>query len=57
MLYLYEWAFSIPCYFIAPYVAKQMRLEVDFENEARNSEKTAKALAAEPTLRDKVFVP
>jgi len=57
MLYLYEWAFSIPCYFIAPYVAKQMRLEVDFINEAHNSENTAKALAAEPTLRDKVFVP
>jgi hypothetical protein len=34
-----------------------MRLEVDFINEAHNSENTAKALAAEPTLRDKVFVP
>lgn len=57
MLYLYEWAFNIPCYFMAPYVAKQIRLETDFINEAKNSERTAEALAEEPSLRDKVLVP
>ena len=57
MLYIYEWAFDIPCYFIAPYVAKQIRRETDFENEARNSERTAEFLAKEPNLRDRVFVP
>lgn len=57
MLYLYEWSFNIPCYFMAPYVAKQIRLETDFINEAQNSERTAEYLANEPALRDKVFVP
>ena len=57
MLYFYEWAFSIPCYFIAPYVAQQIRHETDFVNEARNSERTAAYLAHEPSLRDKVYVP
>lgn len=57
MLYIYEWAFDIPCYFIAPYVAKQIRRETDFENEARNSERTAEFLSKEPNLRDRVFVP
>ena len=57
MLYFYEWAFSIPCYFIAPYVAQQIRHETDFIHEARNSERTAAYLAHEPSLRGKVFVP
>lgn len=57
MLYVYEWAFKIPCYFIAPYVAKQIRRETDFLNEAKNSEETANFLAQEKGLRNKVYVP
>jgi aarF domain-containing kinase len=34
-----------------------MRKEVDLANEARNSEKTARYLANEPALKDKVMVP
>jgi aarF domain-containing kinase len=57
MLYIYEWAFAIPCYFVAPYVAKQIRRETDFIHEAQNSERTAAYLANEPALRNTVFVP
>lgn len=57
MLYLYEKAFKIPCYFMADYTAAQLRRETDFINEAKNSERTAAYLADEPSLRNKVYVP
>lgn len=57
LLWIYEKAFQIPCYFIAPYVAQQIKQETDFLNEADNSERTARFIADEPSLRDKIHVP
>ncbi|KAL7008769.1 hypothetical protein EMMF5_001515 [Cystobasidiomycetes sp. EMM_F5] len=57
MLYVYELAFKIPVYFTAPYVAQQIRLEANFLNEAKNSERTAASLAKEPSLSNIVYVP
>lgn len=57
LLWIYEKAFQIPCYFVAPYVSQQIKQETDFLNEAENSERTARYVADEPSLRDKIYVP
>lgn len=57
LLWIYEKAFQIPCYFVAPYVSQQIKQETDFLNEAQNSERTARFIADEPSLRDKIYVP
>ena len=57
MLNVFQWAFDIPVAFTGPYITKQIKRETDFEQEARNSEQTAEALAKEPILRDSVYVP
>lgn len=57
LLYSYEKLFDLPVAFISQYVSEQMRKEAHLENEARNAEQTAKYLADEPGLRDRVMVP
>lgn len=55
--YLYSRAFQIPFYSLVPYVTERLFLETDFENEADNAERMEKFIAAEPRLRDRVYIP
>ncbi|BGP32160.1 hypothetical protein JCM10296v2_003940 [Rhodotorula toruloides] len=57
LLYSYEKLFDLPVAFISQYVSEQMRKEAHLENEARNAEQTARYLADEPGLRERVTVP
>ena len=47
----------MPVAFISQYVSEQMRKEVNLKTEATNAERTARYLADEPRLRDRVAVP
>lgn len=47
----------MPVAFISQYVSEQMRKEVNLKTEATNAERTARYLADEPRLRDRVVVP
>ncbi|ODH14061.1 Atypical/ABC1 protein kinase [Paracoccidioides brasiliensis] len=46
------WAFNL-----IPFVSERLYLETDFENEANNSERMAKLVAAEPRLSRRVYIP
>lgn len=57
LLYVYQKVFELPIYFIAGYVSDQIRKETDFICEAQNSERTAKFMESDPTLKDSIYVP
>ncbi|GAA5868128.1 hypothetical protein JCM3774_001029 [Rhodotorula dairenensis] len=57
LLWSYEKIFDLPVAFVSEYVSQQMRQEGNLRNEADNAMRTARCLAAEPTLRDRVMVP
>ncbi|KAH9824856.1 ABC1 family-domain-containing protein [Melampsora americana] len=57
LLYVCEKAFGIPIYFIAQYVADQIRHETDFVREAKNSEKTSQYFESDPKLKNNILVP
>ncbi|OQE38302.1 hypothetical protein PENCOP_c008G01743 [Penicillium coprophilum] len=55
--FIYSKVFDIPFYSLVPYISERLSLETDFVNEADNSENMAKLVAAEPRLRDRVYIP
>jgi aarF domain-containing kinase len=55
--FIYSKLFDIPFYSLVPYISERLSLETDFENEATNSEMMARLIAAEPRLRDRVYIP
>ncbi|KAF3026020.1 hypothetical protein E8E15_000718 [Penicillium rubens] len=55
--YIYSKMFDIPFYSLVPYISERLSLETDFVNEADNSENMAKLVAAEPRLRNRVYIP
>ncbi|KAF7717219.1 ABC1 family protein [Penicillium ucsense] len=55
--WIYSKMFDIPFYSLVPYISERLSLETDFENEATNSETMARLVAAEPRLRDRVYIP
>jgi len=57
LVLLYENIFDLPMYWTCQTVIEHIRQEVDFENEARNSEKAWNFLKQEPTLQGRVYVP
>lgn len=57
MTFIYSKVFDIPFYSLVPYISERLSLETDFVNEANNSENMAKLVAAEPRLRDRVYIP
>ena len=57
LAWIYSKWFHIPFYSLIPFVSERLSLETDFENEANNSEVTAKLVAGEPRLRDRVYIP
>ncbi|KZT19820.1 ABC1-domain-containing protein [Neolentinus lepideus HHB14362 ss-1] len=57
VIWLYEKAFKMQVYFTVDFICDHLREELDFEREAENAIRTAGFIAAEPRLRDKVYVP
>ncbi|EFW16236.1 hypothetical protein D8B26_006066 [Coccidioides posadasii str. Silveira] len=55
--WVYSRVFDIPFYSLVPFVSERLFLETDFENEADNAERMAKLVAAEPRLRNRVYIP
>ncbi|ODH45505.1 Atypical/ABC1 protein kinase [Paracoccidioides brasiliensis] len=56
-LWAFNRVFDIPFYSLIPFVSERLYLETDFENEANNSERMAKLVAAEPRLSHRVYIP
>ncbi|KAG0163680.1 hypothetical protein DFQ28_004595 [Apophysomyces sp. BC1034] len=57
LLKIYEKIFDLPLTFATNYVESHIRMEADFENEARNAQKALDNFQLEPRLRDSVYVP
>lgn len=57
LLWTYERIFKIPMYWTVDFTTQQLRLEADFENEARNAMKTRQLIQGDSNLRDVVSVP
>ncbi|EEP78898.1 conserved hypothetical protein [Uncinocarpus reesii 1704] len=55
--WVYSRVFDIPFYSLIPFVNERLFLETDFENEADNAERMARFIAAEPRLRNRVYIP
>ncbi|CDM31790.1 hypothetical protein DTO013E5_1957 [Penicillium roqueforti] len=55
--FVYSKMFDIPFNSLVPYISERLSLETDFVNEADNSENMARLVAAEPRLRDRVYIP
>lgn len=49
--------FDINFYFVVPYIRERLKSECDFTNEADNSERTREFVMADPSLRNKVYIP
>lgn len=58
VMWVYEnLIFDVKAYFLVDFLSDHLRRELDFEQEAKNAMITAKFIAMEPRLRDKVHVP
>lgn len=57
MARVFSWWFDLPFYSMIPFVAERLELETDFVNEAKNSETMRELVRAEPTLRNRVYIP
>lgn len=49
--------FDLNFYFVVPYIRDRLKSECDFRIEADNSDRTREFVQAEPSLRDKVYIP
>lgn len=54
---VYSWWFDLPLYSLVPFITERLRLETDFENEAKNSERMRDLVHTEPRLTGRVYVP
>ncbi|KAK4200299.1 ABC1 family-domain-containing protein [Triangularia verruculosa] len=54
---VYTWWFDLPMYSMVPFVTERLKLETDFENEARNSEVMRELINSEPRLKGRVYIP
>lgn len=52
-----NWFFDLPVFFTVDFISDHLRQELDFYKETANARKTAAYVAAEPRLRDKVYIP
>ncbi|KAF3930783.1 hypothetical protein ABW20_dc0104302 [Dactylellina cionopaga] len=57
LMWLESKLFDINFYFVVPYIRERLKSECDFTNEANNSERTRAFVQAEPSLRNKVYIP
>lgn len=57
LLKVYEYVFELPLSWSSEYIEQHMRMEADFENEARNAKKAWKHLQEEKSLKDRIYVP
>ncbi|KAH8096780.1 ABC1 family-domain-containing protein [Cristinia sonorae] len=58
VMWLYEnYVFNLPVYFAVDFIADHLRRELDFEQEARNAQRTAQFVAQEPSLSSRVYIP
>ncbi|KAK6502174.1 hypothetical protein TWF506_002767 [Arthrobotrys conoides] len=57
LMWLESKFFDINFYFVVPYIRERLKSECDFTNEADNSERTREFVMADPSLRNKVYVP
>ncbi|RCI01285.1 hypothetical protein CU097_015863 [Rhizopus azygosporus] len=57
LLRVYEYLFELPLAWSSDYIEKHMRMEADFQTEARNAKKAWEHIQQEKSLKDKVYIP
>ncbi|EPS37438.1 hypothetical protein H072_8887 [Dactylellina haptotyla CBS 200.50] len=57
LMWLESKFFDINFYFVVPYIREKLKSECDFLTEAANSERTRAFVRAEPSLKNKVYIP
>lgn len=55
--WIYSKWFDLPFYKLIPFITERLELEMDFENEAQNSENLRKLINGEKKLKNRVYVP
>ena len=55
--WIYGKWFDLPYYKLVPFIIERLELEMDFENEAQNSENLRRLINQEKTLRGRVYIP
>ncbi|KAF4124625.1 hypothetical protein GMORB2_5291 [Geosmithia morbida] len=55
--WIYSKWFDLPYYKLVPFITERLELELDFENEARNSETMRSLIESEKKLRGRVYIP
>lgn len=57
MTWIFSRWFDLPFYKMIPFITERLELEMDFENEAQNSETLRKLIHQEKKLKNRVYVP
>ncbi|KAI9904079.1 hypothetical protein N3K66_000608 [Trichothecium roseum] len=55
--WIYSKWFDLPLYTLIPFITERLELEMDFENEAENSERMRALVKGEKKLKDRVHIP
>ena len=55
--YIYSWWFDLPFYALVPFITERLELEMNFEEEAKNSETMRRLVNSESTLKGRVYIP
>ena len=55
--WIYSKWFDLPFYKLVPFITERLELEMDFENEAQNSENIRKLIMQEKKLKNRVYIP
>lgn len=55
--FIYSWWFDLPFYAMVPFVTERLELEMDFEQEAKNSETMRSLVNSEASLKGRVYIP
>ncbi|KAI0040611.1 ABC1-domain-containing protein [Auriscalpium vulgare] len=57
VMWMYEYWFDLPAYFVVDFVSDHLRQELDFLNEAQNAARTADFVAQDASLAERVHIP
>ncbi|KZS87184.1 atypical/ABC1/ABC1-B protein kinase [Sistotremastrum niveocremeum HHB9708] len=57
LMWIYDYLFPLPVYFLADFISSHLRDELDFAKEASNALKTKALIESTPSLASRVYVP
>lgn len=57
VMWLYDYWFELPVFFLVDYISDHLRQELDFVQEAENARRTAEFVRADPNFAQRVHIP